>query len=197
MRAALLGVLLLSLGCGDSDPPAAPVSPAPISAAAAPSVSDPAPQAEPSKPVRRAKMEPAKPKEDDSVVLLNQFMNDQGAADRFRAGPIEPNVEFEIDSAKLAANAIRELSGERLTLLTDLPSSPEIDNLPAVFDAAFPLWCEYFEIDPAQYADWRAKACLMSRDEPFIAADLLPADLPKFLHGYSRGDAFWLRDQPS
>lgn len=197
MRWLLFGMTLLCLGCGSSEQPAAaPVATTPPPVAQP--VAEVRPPAKPTEPVRSAKMAPPKKADDDgSVEVLNQFMNDEGAADRFRPGPIEPQIEFTIDPAKLAANGLRQLQGKHLTLITDLPSAPEVDELPAVFDAAFPLWCEYFNVDPVKAADWRVKGCLLSREEPFVAADLYPSDLPKFLNGYARGDAFWLRDQPS
>ncbi|HEV3137916.1 MAG TPA: hypothetical protein VGZ26_08425, partial [Pirellulales bacterium] len=43
---------------------------------------------------------------------------------------------------------IRQLDSKHLTLLTDVPSSPEVDDLPAVFDQAFPQWCAYLGVDP-------------------------------------------------
>ncbi|WP_040351550.1 hypothetical protein [Blastopirellula marina] len=199
MRWLLFGMLLLMIGCGSSEQPAptAKVAPTPSPSADPPAAEQPVEPAKPTEPVRRATMEPVKKDDDGSVAVLNQFMNNDGAAERFRAAPTDPYVEFTIDPAKLAANDLRQLQGKHLTLITDLPSSPEVDELPEVFDAAFPLWCDYFQIDPEKYADWRVKACLMSREAPFIGAELFPADLPNFLHGYSRGDAFWLRDQPS
>lgn len=202
MRWLLFSMTLLCFGCGSSEPPAA-APPAQLAAnpkpsTAAPAAETPPPKVKPTEPVRTAKMERPKKEDDDgSVEVLNQFMNNDGAADRFRPGPIEPHVEFTIDPAKLAASGLRQLAGKHLTLITDLPSSPEVDELPAVFDAAFPLWCEYFNVDPVKFANWHAKGCLMSREAPFVDAELMPTDLPKFLNGYARGDAFWLRDQPS
>ncbi|MCC9606599.1 hypothetical protein LOC68_17055 [Blastopirellula sp. JC732] len=198
MRWLLIGMTLVLFGCGSSDKPTA--APAPQVAATPQPTRQPIVEekpAKPTEPVRRATMEPAKKDDDGSIAVLNQFMNDDGAGDRFRPAPIEPRVEFEIDPATLAANGLRQIKGKHLTLITDLPTSPEVDELPTVFDAAFPLWCEYFNVDPVKFANWHTKGCLMSREEPFVAAGMLPNDLPKFLHGYARGDAFWLREQPS
>ena len=39
---------------------------------------------------------------------------------------------------------IRKLEGKHITLYTDLPAAREVDELPRVFDAAVPLWCDYF-----------------------------------------------------
>lgn len=92
---------------------------------------------------------------------------------------------------------IRQLSSKHLTLLTDLPASPEIDALPGYFDQAFAQWCAYFGLDAAQHATWHARGCLMRSRDRFRAAELLPADLPAFNTGYARGALFWLDDQAS
>jgi hypothetical protein len=92
---------------------------------------------------------------------------------------------------------IRQLASKHLTLFTDLPSSPEVDALPALFDQAFGQWCGYFSVDAEQHADWHVRAYLMKSRERFQAAGLLPADLPGFFNGYARPDQIWLRDQTS
>ncbi|MBI3838621.1 MAG: hypothetical protein HY288_11900 [Planctomycetia bacterium] len=91
---------------------------------------------------------------------------------------------------------IRQLASKHLALYTDLPSQPEIDALPTLFDQAFGQWCAYFGVDEQQHVDWHVRAYLMKTREPFQAAGLLPADLPNF-NGYARGDQIWLRDQTS
>ncbi len=100
------------------------------------------------------------------------------------------------DDARAEAEGIRKLSGKRLTLYTDL-SGAEIDRLPAVFDRAFPQWCRYFGIDENRHADWRLTGFLMKDKARFTSAGFLPADLPPFPHGYSRGSRLWLYEQPS
>jgi hypothetical protein len=84
-----------------------------------------------------------------------------------------------------------------LVLYTDLPSTPEVDELPQVFDQAFGLWCQYFGIDPQQHTDWRMRASLIDDPKKFIAAGLIPSDLPKFFNGYTRGHECWLNNQTS
>ncbi len=100
------------------------------------------------------------------------------------------------DDARAEAEGIRKLSGKRLTLYTDL-SGAEIDRLPAVFDRAFPQWCRYFGIDENRHADWRLTGFLMKDKARFTSTGFLPADLPPFPHGYSRGSRLWLYEQPS
>ena len=93
--------------------------------------------------------------------------------------------------------AIRRLTSTHLTLYTDLPSSPEVDALPQLFDQAFPQWCAYFGIDPAQHANWRVRGYLMCSREAFAAAGFIPGNLPDFASGYSISDSIWCLDQSS
>src|SRR5690242_6096949 len=53
----------------------------------------------------------------------------------------------EVDVQRAAAAGLRELTGRHVRIFTDLPSSPAVDELPAAFDAAIPLWAEYFDLD--------------------------------------------------
>ena len=109
-----------------------------------------------------------------------------------------PHVaRVEVDEAKAAAKGIRKLESKRLTLYTDMPPEPAIDELPKVFDQAFPQYCEYFGIDPAKQADWRMTGFLMHEKDRFVRSGLLPESLPPFPHGYARNDELWLYDQPS
>ena len=91
----------------------------------------------------------------------------------------------------------RQLKGKHLTIVTDLPSSPAIDELPQVFDAAVPQWCAYFEVPEKEIGDWHLIGYLIGAKERFRQAGLLPDDLPPFLNGYQRGDKLWFLAQPS
>ena len=108
-----------------------------------------------------------------------------------------PLLAAEQPAAPAKAPTIRQIDSEHLTLFTDLPPSPEIDALPGIFDQAFPQWCAYFGVDPNKHADWKLRGHLMKAREHFEAAGMVPADLPNFLNGYSRGKQFWLYDQTS
>lgn len=121
---------------------------------------------------------------------------DGPAADKAPAS-IQQLAQMPIDEARLDKAGIRELSGKHLRLFTDLPSSPEIDVLPEVFDQAFPQWCQYFGVDAAAHADWKITGFLIKDKSRFQQAGVLPDDLPPFRHGYSRGYSLWLYDQPS
>jgi hypothetical protein len=102
-----------------------------------------------------------------------------------------------VDGAKAQALGIRKLVGQHLVLYTDLPSSPEIDSLPAVFDRAVPEWAEYFGVDEAKTRDWRVRAFLIGDRKPFDKLGVMPAGDDQFLHGLAAGSEFWLYDQPS
>jgi len=102
-----------------------------------------------------------------------------------------------IDPEALAAQEIREIAGRRITLYTDLPASPEIDRLPAIFDLAFPQYCSYFGVEEAKLADWHVRGFLMREKVRFVEAKLLPRELPPFPNGYARNYELWLYHQPS
>lgn len=103
----------------------------------------------------------------------------------------------QIDEARVRAAGIRKLESRRLVLYTDLASSPEIDELPQVFDQAFELWCKYFKLDPIRYPDWRMRASLIDKLDRFNSAGLIPPDLPNFLNGYTLNLECWLHNQTS
>jgi hypothetical protein len=111
--------------------------------------------------------------------------------------PILPPPPPDPDPARLAAAGIRRLDGAHLTLFTDLPASPDVDELPLVFDAAVAPWCAYFRVPPQRAATWKIVGHVIDRKERFQAAMLLPDDLPPFLNGYQRGHELWLYEQPS
>lgn len=140
---------------------------------------------------------PADAKEDRSF----QDLAAEAEANNFQAAPtVLPDAAPAlptIDDERVAANGIRKISGERLTLYTDLPSTPAIDELPNVFAAAIPQWSLYFEIDAARTNEWRMVGYLIKSKERFRNAGLIPSDLPPFLHGYQRGGELWLNEQPS
>jgi hypothetical protein len=102
-----------------------------------------------------------------------------------------------LDARRLAAAGVRVLDGRYVQLATDLASSPAVDELPAVFDAAVPLWCEYFNIRESDLAGQRWTALVIDDRERFAALGLLPADNPNFVNGYARDGQLWLVEQPS
>jgi len=112
------------------------------------------------------------------------------------AGPVEPRPMV-IDPAKIRSMGIRRLEGSRLTLYTDLPSHPAIEELPQVFEQAFPQWCSYFQVDGQAYSKWRCTAVLIGETERIVKAGLLPLELPPFRFGFARGREIWFFNPPS
>ena len=109
-----------------------------------------------------------------------------------------PNVHAQIpDEATLRQAGIRTLQSKHLTLFTDLPSSPKVDELPQVFDLAIPQWSEFFAAAPGQLNDWHVTACIMRDGSRFEDYRLQPKNLPPFLHGMQRGNRIWVREQQS
>ena len=103
----------------------------------------------------------------------------------------------QVNSRRASLAGIRKISGRHLTLYTDLPASPEVDRLPAVFDAAVPQWGEYFGIASGRLSDWRMLGFLVADRERFAQLGLLPVENRDFVNGYSRGYELWLDEQPS
>lgn len=103
----------------------------------------------------------------------------------------------EIDAAKAAAAGIRELRGQFVRIYTDLPASDEVNRLPAVFDAVYPQWCDYFGVPRESNPPWRANAFIMQNKERFKAAGLLPAYLPEFENGFAEGHELYIVEQPT
>lgn len=101
------------------------------------------------------------------------------------------------DEATLRQAGIRTLRSHHLTLHTDLPSSPDVDELPRVFDLAIPQWTEFFQANAGQLDDWHVTACVMRDGQRFEDYRLQPAHLPPFLHGMQRGNQVWVREQTS
>jgi len=102
-----------------------------------------------------------------------------------------------VDAARLRDAGIRVLKGTHLILLTDVPVSAAVRELPRVFDAACPLWADYFKIDRQRYDHWRVTGCLMQDRSRFQHVGLLDQDGPKFLHGYAENGMLWWNEQPT
>jgi hypothetical protein len=113
------------------------------------------------------------------------------------AQPVYADTVPPVDEARVQSAGIRKLISKHLVLYTDAPSSRAIDNLPADFDKAVPLWAAYFGIDPAKTADWQAQAFLVADGRRFAALGLLPAGHEEFENGITIDSRMWLRDQPT
>ena len=101
-----------------------------------------------------------------------------------------------IDPRAIALRGIRSLESDHLSLRTDLPSSPEVDAFPAIFDQAASQFVEWFGVDPQRVVTWKPVGCIMRDRATFEASGLCPRSVPK-LSGYSIYDAFWCERQES
>lgn len=188
---AACALLLLGVGCGaPKTPPAAKtVAKAKVSVAA--------------KTEKKQAAPPVRPAANPSPPPLAPQPEPQDATPPFpvqappRLNRFEAMSKPVIDEERVAAQGIRKLQGKHLTLYTDLPSSPAIEELPTVFDAAVPQWQAYFGMADAKVADWKLWGYLMQDKEKFKAAGLYPDDLPDFPNGFQRGHELWLLEQPT
>jgi len=121
--------------------------------------------------------------------ILGDLLEDGGKA-------YQP-AKMPIDEERVAAHGIRKLISKHLTLYTDLPSSPDVDELPRIFDAAVPQWCTYFNVPAEKVKSWKLVGFVINDKERFRKAGLLPNDLPPFVWGYQRGHEFWVYEQPT
>ncbi len=109
--------------------------------------------------------------------------------------PAGRSWQLDIDDTKAAVAGIRRLQGNHLTLYTDVPQNPAVDELPHVFDLAVAEWCRYFHVDLGELLDWQITGFLMQNRLRFQGAGMLPADLPPFQNGFQRGHYVWAFDQ--
>lgn len=120
------------------------------------------------------------------------FVDTWLAADRARAESAPP-----IDDTQAQSSGIRKLTSKHLILYTDVPSSPEVDRQPQIFDKAVPQWAAYFGVDEAKTNGWQARAYLIGDPRRFESLGLMPPGHDKFTNGISMGAELWLHDQPT
>ena len=111
---------------------------------------------------------------------------------------INPQMQpaLKIDLQRVSDNGLRIIEGKHVTIYTDVPASDKIDELPTIFDAAVPQWCEYFGVDVAKTKPWKMQAFLIRDKTRFEKAGLIPAGLPKFPAGLNQGHEIWFFAQP-
>ena len=120
---------------------------------------------------------------------LRAFVLD-AAKERRKRWPKYPDVDLD-RAAKLN---VRRVAFGRIAFYTDLPSSPEVDQIPEALDAAVPLLCEIFHADPALFENWKVEAFLMRDVDSFIEIRALEG-APRFLFGYSDRDRIFAKEQ--
>lgn len=92
---------------------------------------------------------------------------------------------------------LRELRGKHISIVTDIAAADEVDELPAVFDAAVVEWAKYFGVAAERLEPFQPTAYLMSDKNVFRQAGLFPDDLPPFPTGYQQQGRIWLYQQPA
>lgn len=102
----------------------------------------------------------------------------------------------DIDDQALKAAGIRTLRGKYVTLFTDLPAAPDVDNLAQMFDAAIPQWARFFGTQKSTFDGWQVQACVIRDKQRFQDYGLLPVDLPPFLNGFQMFNRIWIYEQP-
>ncbi len=90
-----------------------------------------------------------------------------------------------------------KVSGRYVDVITDLPLSDDLRELPAVFDAAVPQWCEVFDLPLDSVSTWHVKAFVMLDRQRFIADGFLPEAISHFTYGFQYGDRLWVTEQRS
>lgn len=194
VAAQTVAIVVLTLwlaGCAEPTGPQ-PSKPATAAARSAPSKLPKRPAAAKSTLKQTA---PTAPSEDGAAIRAREsaaptVSEAQGPSKRGAiAGP--PPV----DEDRVASQGIRKVTGERLTLYTDLPVDADLDRLPELCDQAYRQWCAYFDRIELAESAWALRGYLMKDEAKFTAAGLLPDDLPAFANGYARGLEVWCRDQ--
>jgi hypothetical protein len=165
-----------------------------VTSIAAP-VTDPESQQLPGSTVNPLEGGPTPPRTGLSELLAGEELDDlfsgQGAG---KFGNFDMPT---VDDERVAAMGIRKISSRHLELYTDVPVDPAVEELPQVFDLAVSQWCDYFDVDPELAKTWRMTAYLINDKARFDRANLIPADLPRFLNGIQRGAELWLYRQPT
>jgi hypothetical protein len=190
---SLVAILVLgsTVGCGRSiTPPSASTTTGPVPASV--------PDDRTSEPAE-ADATPATRRQADVTVNdhLRQTPAEPSFAESSELDSFMPAVRPEWDEARMLQHSIRKIDGRHLTIYTDLPRQPAVEELPQIFDLAVPKWCEYFEIDESQVEDWICNAYLIGDRTRFREAGLLYEDLPPFQNGFARDVEIWIYDQPS
>ncbi len=89
------------------------------------------------------------------------------------------------------------VDGKYLRLVTDLPANDSLQQFVDTFDAAVPMWLEYWNRDAGAVDGWRMTGYLMSSKSEFQKRGLIASSLPEFTNAYQSGDKFWVVTQPS
>ena len=107
-----------------------------------------------------------------------------------KLNPRQP-APIDIDQERVTAVGIQLLAGKHIRLYSDLRDPAKLKELVAIFDAAAPLWCKYFDVDYSKTKPWVMSGFAMVDRERFKRAGLLPPEIIKFQSGLHRGHEMW------
>ena len=97
-----------------------------------------------------------------------------------------------VDIERVRAAGIEAYEGEFVTIYTDVRDDVAAQGWVDLYDAAIDPWCSALKIRPELTDGYRLAGMVMQDIERFKKCGLVPADLPGFPAGYSRGHEFWL-----
>lgn len=79
-----------------------------------------------------------------------------------------------LDADRLSLAGLRIVRSTHCTMVTDLPTSPSVDELPAVVDAAMIAWAKRFGLIVEGLKSWRVRVYLIGEQSRFHANRLMP-----------------------
>ncbi len=128
------------------------------------------------------------------TIFLLAIMCQATAAERYLDAWPAPRP---IDPKKLSEAGLRILRSEHCTMVTDLPTSAEVDRLPNYIDQAIEPWSKRFGVKKSDADGWRLRVYVMQDRARFDALKLMPESNDRFPDGFAYGYEAWLYDQPS
>ncbi len=138
-----------------------------------------------------------KPQTDNTTPIGNSNSDNLSSEDElpFEARRRLPDDRPDINEARLNAVGIRIYRGNRLVLLTDIPDE-SISQLPAMADRLFEKLESHFVALPVSLdgSDFQVTGCLISDEDRFRSAGLMPQEGFTFKHGRHFNYQFWVFD---
>ena len=104
------------------------------------------------------------------VLSLAQPVLAQGDLEQMRRLNPRMPPPLELDAKRIEAQGITAVTGEHLTLYSDLRDEARCRDLVAAFDAAVPQWGSFFGIPGGQLRPWHLVGFLVQDRERFKAA---------------------------
>ena len=101
------------------------------------------------------------------------------------------------DAAAAGDTAMVVRSGQYITVTSDVLTANEADELIAAFGAAAKQWAEFWKLPQGALDQWHTKACVIKDKQRFVAAGLIPQQVPDFKFGYALDNRIWVMHQES